>query len=534
MARGEIQKIFDRDDANRQESLERARTCAALTKPWILPDAGWTEDNKLPETFSSLAARGITNLEGRLLIALFPPGIPFFRLQPASKFRFDPEVDTAMLQDFKNILHLQEMTILSQLERSDEPNKGASRRAGFRSRQRTALSQLLITGDVLTQLTDDLQIRVFRRDNYVTKRDSSGDIMYHVIREQIDPLSLSKSVVEKAKMDYEKLQKKQPADRMKELFTRVAWNPVSKSWVIEQELNGHIVVTQQEKITPFFSVPFELPPAANYGRGLIEQNLGDVRSINELTERLLDHAAIASKHIFALDYNSQVRPQDLARPTGSVIQARVQQGQVTDVGMLRADRMTDFSVAQTVRESIRRDLAVTMLMEGEATPTGERVTAYQVSRVAQELEGALGGVFSPIADAMQVPLVHRIRHVLINKGLIPRVPDDTIEIEAVTGVAALRGESDQAKLMQLLQTLAQLGPDTMGRMDMGVLMDLLVRQSGIYEPGLVKSDEQIQEEQQAAQQAMMQQQAAAQAIQSGGRIVESEAAAAQQREAQNV
>ena len=36
-----------------------------------------------------------------------------------------------------------------------------------------------------------------------------------------------------------------------------------------------------------------------------------MRAINELTERLLDFAALSSKHLFAWDYSSQVRPQDL-------------------------------------------------------------------------------------------------------------------------------------------------------------------------------------------------------------------------------
>ena len=309
----------------------------------------------------------------------------------------------------------------------------------------------------------------------------------------------------------------------------VEWQPMTKKWVIEQEVKGKIINVSEENVTPFFSTPFELPPAADYGRGLIEQNLGDVRSMNELSERLLDHAAIASKMMFALDYNSQVRPQDLSMPTGSVIQARVQGGQVTDVGMLKADKLSDFNVAHGVRESIRKDLAVTMLMESESTPRGERVTAFQVQRVAQELEGALGGVYAPIADSMQIPLIERVREVLTRKNVLPSLPEDSIEVEAVTGIQALSNEADQTKILGLLQTIAQLGPETMNRIDKGTLLDMLVRQSGIYEPGLIKTDEQIQAEEQQAKQEAMQAMAAQQAVQSTGRIAEQEAAAQTQQ-----
>ncbi len=519
-----IRKDFLLYDSQRQESLERARHCASLTKPWVLPPDGWSEDQPLDSTFSSLAARGITNLEGRLLLALFPPGMPFFRFRPSSRFRFDPGVDPQQLSEFADLLRLQEMVIMAHLESMDRAGHGNARRAGFRSRMRTAISQLLITGDVLIHMSDDMNLRVFRRDNYVTKRDSSGDIQCHITRESIDPLTLSAQQLDQLELDFDTLAAKPHHDRMEDLFTRVSWNPISKSWLIEQEIKDKKILETTEKVTPYFSVAFELPPAANYGRGLIEQNLGDVRSMNELTERLLDFAALSSKLLFAVDYSSQVRPEDLARSTGEVIQARVQSGQVTDIGMLKVDKLQDFNIVGTTRESIRKDLSVTMLMESESTPRGERVTAFQVQRVAMELEGALGGVYAPIADAMQIPLIERLISVLNSKGVLPTLPDESVEVEAVTGIQALSNESDNSKLMQLMQTIAQLGPETMGRIDKGILMDLLVRQSGIYEPGLVKTDEQIQQEEQAAQEAAMKQQIQAQALQTGGKIVEQNAA----------
>ena len=516
MERPAIRTDFDAADSDRQETLNRARVCSALTKPWILPPEGWTENSKLPETFSSLASRGCTNLEGRLLLALFPPGMPFFKLQPAAKLAFDPTVEPDVLEEFKNHLALHELIVQSKLDSSDKARSSNARTAGFRSRMRTAISQLIITGDVLLQLLPDYSIRVFRRDNYVTKRDDSGNVLFHIIKEKIDPLILTPEQLAMVNKNQEQLNSSDVSKRMEDLYTKVSWNPLTNLWVIEQEILGKVIVTSEEEVSPFFSVPFELPPASDYGRGLIEANLGDVRSLNELTERILDFSALASKHIFAVDYNSQVRAQDLAQPTGSVIQARVQSGQVTDVGMLRTDKLSDFNVVMNTRENIRRDLATVMLMEGETTPRGDRVTAYQVQRVAQELEGALGGVYAPIADAMQVPLIERLMHQLKKDQLLPTLPDDTVQVEAITGIMALSRESDQGKLLNLIQTMAQLGPETMSRVNMGQLIDLLMRQSGIYEPGLVKSEEEIQQEQQAAQQAAQQQQMQQQMMQSMG------------------
>ena len=59
--------------------LLRARDCAALTIPSLLPPAGATQATTLDTPWQSLGARGTNNLASKLLLALFPPNSPFFR-----------------------------------------------------------------------------------------------------------------------------------------------------------------------------------------------------------------------------------------------------------------------------------------------------------------------------------------------------------------------------------------------------------------------------------------------------------------------
>ena len=520
MPKDALKSAWHKADSTRQQVLDRARLGSALTKPWVLPPESMAKNDALPEPFSSLAARGITNLEGRLLLALYPPGLPFFRLKPAAKYRLDPSVDPNILSQFEQHLFLRELAILAKLEQTDRPKTTNTRRAGFRSRKRTSISQLLITGDTLEMLTDDYQIKVFRRDQYCTGRDSSGGVQFHIIKEHIDPLSLSPKQLELLEINVDSTLEKSSQDRKEDMYTMVEWEPMSKRWCIKQEVKGVIIEESEEKVNPFMSTPFELAPGEDYGRGLIEVNLGDVRSMNSLTERILDFAATSSKQLFVLDYNSQVRASDLAKPSGSVIQARVAAGQVVDISTLKVDKMSDFSIVGQTREAIRRDLSAVMLMEGESTPRGDRVTAYQVQRVAMELEGALGGVYAPIADSMQIGLIERIMYQMKRDKAMQPLPDDSVEIEAVTGIAALSRESDQGKLVGVLQTIAQLGPETLARIDKGILLDLMMRQAGVYQAGLIKTNEQINAEMQAAQEAQTKAQAGQQLIQSAGKVAE--------------
>ena len=503
------------EDSKRWATLDRARTCASLTKPWVLPPDGFDINGteKLDEPFSSLAAKGVTNLEGRLLLALYPPGRPFFSLRVSPEVSTDPQIAPEQLQQFEQILFLQELAIQAALEATYLGDRAQNRRrSGFRSQKRAAISQLLITGDVLEQFTDDYRLKVFRRDQYITKRDSSGDVLCHIVKEIVDPLAFTNEMIAACGLNAQELAVQPSSDRLQDMYTQCEWNPLSKTWVITQECNGRVIQTSEDQVSPFMATTYELAPGESYGRGLVELNLGDIRSMNELTLALLDFSATASKQLFALDTNSQVSPSDLAKPSGSVIQARVQGGQVTDIGMVRADKMADFQVTASTRDSIRKDLASVMLMESEATPRGERVTAFQVQRVASELEGALGGIYGQIADQQQTPLIERVMYQMKRDRKMPALPDDSIQIETLTGISALSRESEGGRLLQVLQVVGQMGPEAMQRVNQDVLIDLLMRSAGVYEPCLIKTQEQILAERQQAMEMQMAQQAGAKAV----------------------
>ena len=135
----------------------------------------------------------------------------------------------------------------------------------------------------------------------------------------------------------------------------------------------------------------------------------------------------------------------------------------------------------------------------------------------------MSGAFAPIADSQQVPLVERVMWQMQRDGLLPALPKDAVEVEALTGIAALSREGDQAKLLNVLGVISQMGPEAFSRINQGVLLDLLMRQSGIYEPGLVKSEEQLQQERQEAMQQQAQMQATEKAIDGVGNVAQAQA-----------
>ena len=83
---------FAEMDQQRRGQIDRGRVNASLTIPRLLPPEGWSEDISLPNPFSSVASKGVTNLASRMLSALIPLNdLPFFGLSMKDGVEAAPE-----------------------------------------------------------------------------------------------------------------------------------------------------------------------------------------------------------------------------------------------------------------------------------------------------------------------------------------------------------------------------------------------------------------------------------------------------------
>lgn len=524
---GNIKSMYTRLDADRRVGLDRCRLCASLTLPWVLPPENMPKDGKVAENFQSVGSRGVVTLVGRIIAALFPPDQPWFQLELAPDIEHDPEASPEKIQAIKDKLFIREIIIQSALESThlEMSTNIRERRSGFRSNKMTSLTQLIVTGDTLEHLTDELRLKVYRRDQYVTVRDSSGDILQHIICEKIDPLSLTDEQFTKSKLIRSEVEKKSACERMCDIFTNVEWDPQAKKWKIEQEVNGETIATATESISPFFCTAAYLSPGESYGRGFIEMNLGELRTMDELELRLLQFAEMASRLLLGIDKNSDVEDEDLTKPTGSLVRNLVvSAGQIQDVGFLRVDKISDFNVVYQTAERKRRDLGKAMLMEDAAAPTGESgrsPVAWQT--IVAQLQGALGGMYAPIADEQQIPLLRRVIHVLEKKNMIVSL-GDSVKVTLLTGLAALVKEAKFNKFLTFLNVIGQMGEEAKARLDPAVITQVLARYNGMAEPGILKSDERMAEERQQVLAEQTQAMAAQQAVKTVGNIAETQAA----------
>ena len=486
---GEVKTRYDRYKGDRDNYLRRGREASLFTIPSLLPDVDHTSTSELVTPFQSIGAEGVNNLSAKLLLSLLPPNAPFFRLV----------VDNSELEALLAEKRSEAEEGLAKIERLVMQEIEVR---GLRVPISEALKQLIVTGNVLLYLPPEDQIRVFRLDRYVVKRDSMGNPLEIITKESLSPLSLpenAKEIITDPESD--------STLKDLDLYTCVKWT--GKNWMIHQELNGLTVPgsegTFPKNRNPFLALRFTHMDGEDYGRGYVEEYLGDLKSLESLTQSIVEGSAAAAKVLFLVRPNGTTRVKTLAEsPNGAIVT-----GDDNDVSSLQLGKSQDFAIAQQTIQMLQTRLSRVFLMNSSIRRDAERVTAQEIRLAHQELEIALGGVYAILSQEFQLPLVEILMNRMAKEKKIPKLPGDALKPLIVTGVEALGRGEDLNKLGVFLQSIAPLGPQAMQEINISDYITRLAGSLGIDTEGLVKSEEQKQVEQQAAmeqQQAMMNQQ----------------------------
>lgn len=485
-----IAKQYEQMAADRDAFLSRARSCAELTIPTLMPPEGHTGSTQYDTPYQSVGARGVNNLASKLLMTLLPPNQAFFRLT----------IDDYDLVELGGDARGKAEEALARIERSATQviESKAIRVPTFE-----ALKQLIVSGNVLVHLPPKSGMKVFRLDRYVVNRDTMGNILKIITKETIAYEALPKDVMEALleNPEYQVDTNKKECD----IFTCV--KRVGKKYEVHQEVHDIIIPSSKGSYTedklPWMALRFIAIDGSNYGRSFCEEIVGDLKSLEALTRAIVEGSAASSKLLFMVRPNGTTKMRSIAdAPNGGIVS-----GDANDVTTLQANKFNDFRVAQETMRGITERLSFSFLLNSSVQRQAERVTAEEVRYMAQELETALGGIYSVLSQEFQVPLVNLLLAKMQKEGKMPKFPKDTLKPQIVTGLEALGRGQDLNKLSTFLQYLQPLGQEVIAReLNIDDYIDRLGASLGIDTQGLVKSEEQKAQEQEAAEAQMQEQQ----------------------------
>jgi len=355
-------------------------------------------------------------------------------------------------------------------------------------------------------LHDEGGIRVFHLDRFVVDRDPMGNVLHIATKENLSYEAVDDEVKEALASSGG-----QPTDEI-HLYTAACRE--GDNFVIYQDVNGVALPSSGGTVkadkNPFIPLRFSRIDGESYGRGYVEEYLGDLQSLEGLTRAIVEGSAAAAKVMFLVNPNGTTRARTLAEsPSGAIVQ-----GNAADVTTLQLNKVNDFRTAQASIQVISDRLGSAFLLTSGVVRNAERVTAEEIRMLSQELESALGGLYSLLSTEMQMPFVNRLMDVMKRKKKLPALPKDVVSPVIITGVEALGRGNDLQKLDLFLAGAAQVvGPQAVAEfVNVGEYFQRRATSLGIKTAGLVKSQEEMQAEQQQAQQMAMLQQVAPQGI----------------------
>lgn len=479
-------KKYSNMSRGKQCFLDRAWDAAELTIPFLLP-RDRSPNAELPTPYQGIGARGVNNLTAKLLLTLFPPNSPAFKFQIDDFTLEELQQQRAPVEEGLNSM---ERAVMDEVESK-----------AMRVPLNELLRHLVVTGNAAISMGKNNKLRVFHLDQYCVRRDPQGEMLEMIVKEEMSRelyMDIFNSAPPKDQGDTAEGSEKPLC-----LYTVVRRK--GDKIVVHQEVNDAKIPGTDSSYpldkSPWLALRYNAIDGEDYGRGFVEEYLGDLRALEGLSRSILEGTAAAAKVIFLVKPNGTTKMKSIVAPNLSV-----RQGNPDDVGVIGVDKFADFRVARETMETTERRLAAAFLLNQSVQRDAERVTAEEIRFLANELETSLGGVYSLLSHELQLPLIKRIIAVLEKDGKLPKLPEGTVEPVIITGFEALGRGNDANKLATYLQTLqAVIGPEAL--VSILHINDVAKRLGvgfGIDMKGLVKTAEEVQQEQRAAQQQQQQ------------------------------
>jgi len=371
------------------------------------------------------------------------------------------------------------------------------------------LQHLIVIGDVMVLIEDDLNLRIIRLDRFVVRRDVYGDIE-EVIYKEYEAMAEEKDNAEMftSSLDMDSRQGYKP------LYTQL--KKKDRGWASRTEdKDGNVTNSGSYTVPNFTVLRWAGIPGENYGRSHCEDLIGDIKALEGFTEGLINGITASSIFWMAVDPTGMAEVDDInGTPTGGWIGARPNEVHVVSPA---ATMNPQIGHTQSGVDILRRELGRAFLMDSAGIPNKDRVTATAVRMLGQELENVLGGAFSAIARDLMKPLVSRTVFLMINNGMVDdrlqglfNKEDGLLDVEIVTGLQALSRESDLQKLMQMGEMVRNLPEPAAMMFRWDEYGKALITSLGFNASIWVKSEEEVKKEQMELAQAQGQIQGAQQ------------------------
>jgi len=483
---------YDYLSSDRAQFLDEAKQASELTLPYLIRghEENYSGMRRLLTPYQSVGAKGVVTLASKLMMALLPVQTSFFKLQLD-----ESELGEEIPKEAKTELDLSfakvERTILESIAASDD-----------RVVLHQALLHLVVGGNALLFMGRK-GMKMYPLNRFVVDRDGNGNVIEIVTKEKIS----KKLIQDQLPKDYltnKALTEDDAIGDDCDVYTHVKRD--NNRFVWYQEAYDHVLEGSNGKApvetNPWIALRFNSVDGESYGRGRVGQFIGDLKSLEGLTQALVEGSAAAAKVVFTVSPSSTTKPAALAKAgNGAIIQ-----GRPDDIGVIQVGKTADFRTAFEMTQTLERRISEAFLIMN--VRNSERTTAEEVRMTQMELEQQLGGLFSLLTVDFLVPYLNRKLSEAQRYGEIPRLPKKLVKPAIVAGINAIGRGQDRESLGQFLTIIAQtMGPEAINQfINSDEVIKRLAAAQGIDVLNLVRSMDDVKQDQAAQMEQQMQMQ----------------------------
>jgi len=422
---------FNNGGGERETVLDNAERYAGWTLPNIFPDENLSESDEMQNDFQSVGAQAVINLSNKITMSLFPAARPFFKMDLSKKQKEDA------------LEEMDEATVTSTLAAQEREAMKEFATLNGRVTLTNVVQNLMIAGNSCLYMPPDEKMSNFSLRDYTIKRDLRGNLVKLILCESkgVDALSDELAALV-GEYGYEH-------DMEVKLYTCVQRYAKDK-YIVWQEIEDvgycHKRVGNETTDTlPWIPLTWDLVRGKDYGTGLVESYSGDFHTLSSLAEAILDYTVILTDVKTLVNPAGQTDVNDIIEaPSGAYVLGVEEDLYVHTPNVSGA---TDFLEKQFA--VVERRIGVAFLMNSSVTRDAERVTAEEIRMQALELESSLGGVYSRLAEELQLPLAKRLL-VRLDKEFKDIVPI------VVTGLESLSRSSQLDRIRAFFSDLVAL------------------------------------------------------------------------------
>jgi len=474
---------------HRTQAESRARRCAKLTLPRLWVEEG-SKSRAPGSAYIDTGPKCVNALASKIVLAWLPPNAGVFKLSPdqavAEAIAAQAGVERS---DLEAALVEVEREVINDLETS-----------GIRPVLSEAAKHAIVSGNFLLYDPDEGRPKLYPLNHYVVDRDGLGNLLEIVTLDKIAPALLPEEIRQQVvqKLSDQRAMSAQNADV--NLYTWVKRGEDGKTWDVVQEVEG-VTVPETFATYPLDAcpwIPFASPPSLvdDYGEGLVYDYIGAFESLEALRKAIRKGAAALAKIVLFLKPTSTIRERQLTEAeSGAVLR-----GDANDITTLQLQKAYDLNFVRQEADALSHSLEIIFGVRSAIQRPGERVTAYEIRVLTQELDDALSGFMALSGEQLLLPLIRRRLDKLQRAQRLPAMPPELIQPRITVGIAALGRGHDLNRLIEFGEAAKALigEAEVQMRLNSGEALSRLSAAADIPAKGLIKSDEELQAEQQAS------------------------------------